>query len=45
MAKVKVGDACLIEGNNWGDRVWGQVNGVIANNLGIILMRVRDELK
>ena len=42
---LATGDAYLIEGNNWGDRVWGQVNGVGANNLGIILMRVRDELR
>ena len=33
----------LEEGNTWGDRVWGTVNGSGANMLGIILMKVRDE--
>lgn len=33
----------LIEGNNWGDQFWGQVNGVGRNVLGQILMRVRSE--
>ena len=31
----------LIEGNFWGDRYWGQVNGVGQNKLGKILMEVR----
>lgn len=34
----------LVEGNTWGDRIWGQVNGKGQNNLGKILMRIRDEL-
>lgn len=34
-------DAYLEEGNTWGDRIWGTVNGVGANNLGKILMNVR----
>lgn len=38
-------DAYLEEGNNWGDRIWGTVNGQGANNLGIILMNVREELR
>lgn len=38
------GDAILEEGNNWGDRIWGTVNGVGQNKLGKILMRVRQEL-
>ena len=42
---LKTGDAMLIEGNTWGDKIWGQVNGVGENNLGKILMRVREELK
>ena len=42
---LKTGDAMLIEGNTWGDRIWGQVNGVGENNLGKILMRIREELK
>ena len=42
---LKTGDATLIEGNTWGDKIWGQVNGVGENNLGKILMRIREELK
>ena len=38
-------DAYLEEGNSWGDRIWGTVNGVGANNLGEILMNVRKELQ
>lgn len=34
----------LIEGNTWGDTVWGQVNGVGENWLGQILMEHRDRL-
>lgn len=37
-------DQELIEGNNWGDKYWGQVDGVGQNKLGKILMQVRDEL-
>ena len=38
------GDSILIEGNDWGDVFWGQVDGVGENHLGKILMRVRQEL-
>lgn len=38
-------DAYLEEENTWGDRIWGTVNGVGANNLGRILMNVRKELQ
>lgn len=38
-------DEYLIEGNTWGDKYWGQVNGIGQNKLGLILMEVRDELK
>lgn len=41
---IATGDAYLEEGNTWGDKVWGTVNGSGANNLGIILMKVRNEL-
>lgn len=34
----------LVEGNTWGDRFWGMVDGQGENHLGRILMRVRDEL-
>lgn len=42
---LATGDAYLEEGNTWGDRHWGTVNGVGKNMLGKILMEVRDELK
>ncbi len=47
---VATGDAELIEGNWWHDRVWGMVRGpsgkwVGENRLGKILMRVRDRLR
>lgn len=42
---LATGDAHLEEGNTWGDRVWGTVNGVGANQLGIILMKIRDEIR
>lgn len=40
-------DGChLEETNNWGDQYWGtDINRVGENNLGKILMIVRDELK
>lgn len=41
---MATGDAILIEGNTWGDRYWGQCDGVGENNLGKILMYVRDNL-
>ncbi len=39
------GDEELVEGNNWGDRIWGQVNGKGQNHLGKILMRIRKEIR
>ncbi len=39
------GDAELIEGNTWGDQYWGVCNGKGENNLGKILMHVRNILK
>lgn len=42
---VNTGDALLIEGNTWGDRKWGQVNGDGENLLGKILMSLRKTLK
>lgn len=38
------GNAQLIEGNTWGDRVWGVCNGRGMNLLGAILMDVRGTL-
>jgi hypothetical protein len=42
---MATGDAHLEEGNNWNDRVWGTVDGVGENRLGVILMRVRHEIR
>ncbi len=42
MRLVATGDAELIEGNWWGDKFWGQCEGVGDNWLGKILMEVRE---
>lgn len=42
---LSTGDATLIEGNTWGDQYWGMCNGVGQNNLGRLLMWVREGLK
>lgn len=42
---IATGSQALIEGNWWGDTYWGVCKGVGENNLGKILMKVRDELK
>ena len=39
---LATGDELLEEGNTWGDKVWGTVNGKGENNLGKILMDVRE---
>lgn len=44
-ALIDTGDAILIEGNTWGDKVWGTVDGVGENRLGKILMRIREEIR
>lgn len=45
-AKLQLtGHAHLEEGNTWGDRYWGTVNGVGKNMLGLLLMQVRGELR
>lgn len=36
--------AHLEEGNDWGDRFWGTVNGEGRNELGQVLMRVRAHI-
>lgn len=41
---VSTGTEYLEEGNTWGDRVWGTVDGKGANLLGEILMEVREEI-
>lgn len=35
----------LIEGNTWNDTFWGVCDGKGENHLGIILMKIRAELK
>lgn len=40
---IDTGDAYLIEGNWWGDTYWGVCKGIGKNQLGVILMKVRDE--
>lgn len=35
----------LIEGNNWGDRYWGVCRGEGKNRLGVLIMKVREELE
>lgn len=42
---IETGDEYLEEGNDWGDRIWGTVNGKGANNLGRILMEERERQK
>jgi len=42
---LETGEAELVEGNTWGDRVWGVVDGVGENHLGRLLMQVRRELQ
>ena len=40
---VDTGDAFLEYNNTCGDTYWGLVDGVGENNLGKVLMRVRDK--
>lgn len=42
---LATGSTYLEEGNTWGDRIWGTVDGVGANNLGKILMEVRELIR
>lgn len=42
---LDTGDAWLEEGNDWGDRTWGTVEGTGANWLGHLLMARRAELR
>lgn len=41
---IATGNEELVEGNTWGDKIWGVVNGEGENRLGKILMKVREEL-
>jgi ribA/ribD-fused uncharacterized protein len=42
---IGTGDAKLVEGNYWGDTYWGVCRGSGQNRLGVLLMRVRDEVR
>lgn len=42
---LATGNEYLEEGNTWGDKIWGTVNGSGENRLGKILMNVRDTLR
>jgi len=41
---LATGNEEIIEGNWWGDTFWGVCNGVGQNNLGKLLMDIRDKL-
>ncbi len=41
---IATGNKTLVEGNTWNDTFWGVCRGVGENNLGQILMRVREKL-
>lgn len=41
-ALLKTDESIIIENNHWGDTYWGKCNGVGENNLGEILMMVRN---
>ena len=46
--KIKLlatGNSYLEETNHWGDQVWGVCNNLGENNLGKILMKIREILK
>jgi ribA/ribD-fused uncharacterized protein len=42
---LDTGDEELIEGNEWNDTFWGVCNGIGENNLGKLLMKVREHYK
>ena len=42
---MDTGDEYLEEGNTWGDKIWGTVDGKGQNLLGQILMKTRERLK
>lgn len=41
---ICTGSEELVEGNTWGDRYWGKVDGEGENHLGRLLMAIRDDL-
>lgn len=42
---VATGTARLVEGNTWGDRYWGMVDGAGQNKLGLIITAIRTRLQ
>ena len=43
--KLKATGTCqIIEGNTWGDTFWGKCKEVGQNNLGKLIMEIRDEI-
>lgn len=42
---IATGSQEIIEGNDWGDHFWGVCMGFGENQLGKILMRIRNEIK
>lgn len=42
---LATGEENIVEGNTWGDTFWGTCNGIGENNLGKILMRIRDDIR
>lgn len=42
MQKLKAVTGEIAENNTWGDRFWGVCNGTGENNLGKLLMKIRD---
>lgn len=41
---IQTSPGSLVEGNTWGDTFWGVCRGKGSNHLGLILMKIRDEL-
>lgn len=42
---LATGNAELIEGNWWGDKFWGVCEGEGENNLGKLLMKIREDYR
>ena len=42
---IDTGEIELVEHNTWNDVFWGFSNGVGENNLGKLLMKIRDEVR
>ena len=42
---LRTGNEELVEGNNWNDRFWGVCNGEGENQLGKLLMEIRDRIE